>query len=126
MLKLFYIRKKARIIIPIFLVIVICFLTNTTINQHFHKLSSGLIVKHAHPFNRGNTGKPFQEHHHSSSELILLDQISNTVFRIYLYLLFFAPLLLVDEIANSPFIITFKDPDLYFLKNYHAPPDNSY
>jgi len=126
MLKLLHLRKISRVIIPIFLVIVICFLTNTTINQHFHKLSSGLIVKHAHPFDRGNTGKPFQEHHHSSSELILLEQISNTVFWIYLFLLLLPPLLLLDEITNSPLVITFKNPDLYFLKNYHAPPDNSY
>jgi len=125
-LKLLHLRKIARIIIPVFLVVVICFLTNTTINQHFHKLSSGFIVKHSHPFDRGNTGKPFQEHHHSSSELIFLDKMSNTVFWIYLFILFLISLLLVNKIANSPLVITFKKPDLYFLKNYHAPPEVSY
>ena len=122
-----HLRKISRIIIPVFLVIVICFLTNTTINRHFHKLSSGLVINHAHPFNnKGNTGKPFQEHHHTSSELILLEQISNTVFWIYLFVLFLTPLLPVYEITNSPLVITFKNHDLYFLKNYHAPPVTSY
>jgi len=123
---LLYLRKIARIIIPIFLVIVICFLTNTTINQHFHKCSSGLVIKHAHPFDKGNTGKPTQEHNHTSSELFLLEQISNTVFWIYLFFIFLALLLFIDEIINFAPVITFKNSDLYFLRNYHAPPDNSY
>jgi hypothetical protein len=119
-------RKISRIIIPIFLVIVVCYLTNSTINQHLHKLSSGLVVQHSHPFDKGNTGTPFQKHHHTSSELLLLDKISSTVFWIYLFILFFIPLLLADKITNSPLVITFKNPDLYFLRNYHAPPENSY
>jgi hypothetical protein len=121
-----YLRKIARVIIPIFLVVVICYLTNATINQHFHKLSSGLIVIHAHPFEKGNTGKPFQEHHHTSSELILLGQISTTIFWVYLFLIFFATLFFVYEIKDYPLFIIFKNPDLYFLKNYHAPPGISY
>jgi hypothetical protein len=119
-------RKTARFIIPIFLVVVICFITNTTINQHFHKLPSGLVIVHAHPFNKENDGKPFQEHHHTSSELIILDQMFNTVFWIYLFTIFLAPLLFVYKIANYPLVITFKNPDLYFLRNYHAPPETSY
>lgn len=121
-----YIRKMARIIIPVFLIVVICFLTNATINQHFHKLSSGLVVKHAHPFDRENTGSPFQEHHHSSSELLLLEFMSTTVFWIYLVIILIAPLLFVHEIQNSRLAVIFNNPDLYFLRNYHAPPEPSY
>jgi hypothetical protein len=107
-------------------VIVLCSLTNATINQHFHKLSSGEIIEHAHPFKKGNTGNPFQEHNHTSEELILLAQISNPVLLICLFLMFLAPLLIYSEVRNAPLIITFKNPDLYFLKNYHAPPVVSY
>lgn len=120
------VRKIARVIIPIFLVTVICYLTNATINQHYHKLSSGLVVKHAHPYDKDDTGKPFQDHHHSSSELILLDQISNVFFRIFLFFILLAPLLFVIEIKTIPPVTTFKNPDLYFLRNYHAPPGSSY
>lgn len=124
--ELLQVRKIARVIIPILLVIVICYVANATINQHFHKLSSGLVVKHAHPYDKGDTGKPFQDHHHSTSELVLLDQISNVFFRIHLFFLLLAPLLFIIEITTLPIITTFKNPDLYFLKNYHAPPETSY
>lgn len=121
-----HIRKMARIIIPVFLIVVIFFLTNETINQHFHKLSSGQVVKHAHPFERDSTGNPFQEHHHSSSELLLLEFMSGTVFWIYLAIILIAPLFFAHEIQNSRFAVIFRNPDLYFLRNYHAPPEPSY
>ncbi|MCU0473777.1 MAG: hypothetical protein MUC93_10500 [Bacteroidales bacterium] len=120
------VRNIARIIVPVLLAVTLCFLTNTTINQHFHKLSSGIVIKHAHPFDKENTGNPFQKHQHSSSELVLLDQMYNTVFWIYLSILFLTPLLFENEITNSPFVITLKNPDFYFLRNYHAPPAYSY
>ncbi|OFY66853.1 MAG: hypothetical protein A2Y71_11605 [Bacteroidetes bacterium RBG_13_42_15] len=120
------VRNIARIIVPVLLAVTLCFLTNTTINQHFHRLSSGIVVKHAHPFDKENTGKPFQEHQHSSSELVLLDQMYNTVFWIYLFILFLIPLLVENEIINFPLVSIFKNPDLYFLRNYRAPPVYSY
>jgi len=125
-LKLSHLRKTARVIIPVFLVVVICFLTNTTINRHFHKLSSGFVITHAHPLEKGNYGKPFQDHNHTSSELIILEHISNSVFWIYLFIMFLAPLLFIYAILNFPLFITFKNPDLYFIKNYRAPPEITY
>ena len=119
-------KKTARIIIPVFLIIVFSFLTNNIVNQHFHKLSSGQIVKHAHPYNEENSGTPFQKHHHSSSELLFLEQMSNTVFWVCLFFAFMAMLFITAEIQNTPLVIAFKLPDLFFLKNYHAPPETSY
>ena len=119
-------RKISRILIPLFLVVVVCFLTNATINQHYHKLSSGLVIKHAHPFNKESTGQPFQEHRHSSSELILLDQASHIFFRIYLFLIFFITLFATHEIINSRVVLSYGNRDFYFLNNYHAPPETSY
>lgn len=85
-----------------------------------------MVVKHAHPYDKENAGKPFQEHPHTSSEFVLLEQIFNTVFWICLFFMFLAPLLSVIDIKTFPLIIAFKNPDLYFLKNYHAPPETSY
>jgi hypothetical protein len=107
-------------------VVVLCFLTNTTLNQHFHKLSSGFVISHAHPFDKGNAGKPFQDHHHTSLELIILEQLSHTVFWIYLFFIILAPLLVEYKKIKFPLFIIFKNPDLYFLKNYHAPPEIAY
>ncbi|MBN2864282.1 MAG: hypothetical protein JXN62_14030 [Bacteroidales bacterium] len=119
-------RKISRILIPLFLLVVVCFLTNTTLNQHYHKLSSGLVIKHAHPFNKENAGQPFQEHQHSSSELILLDQASHIFFRIYLFIIFLIALVATHEIINSKVVLSYRNRDFYFLNNYHAPPEASY
>jgi hypothetical protein len=119
-------RKIARFIVPVFLLVVICFITNTTINQHYHKLACGIVVKHAHPFSKSNPDKPFQDHQHSSSELLLLDQMSNTIFWIYLFVFLQFPLKILFEIIRYPLVILFKNQELYFLRNYHAPPESSY
>jgi hypothetical protein len=97
-----------------------------TINQHYHRLSSGIIIIHAHPYDKGKVNEPFQKHHHTSSELVLLEQMFNTVFWICLFIIFPAALLFVIGITSSPLVVTFKNPSLYFLRNYHAPPYNSY
>jgi hypothetical protein len=120
------VRNIAKIIIPVLLVGVICFLTNSTINQHFHKLSSGIILKHSHPFNKENTGKPFQEHHHTSSELVILDQLSNIVFWVYLFCIFPVPVLVAYNIKRIVPVPVFKNPDHYFTLSNRAPPAFTY
>jgi hypothetical protein len=117
-------RKISQVIVPVFLVVVFCYLANSTVNQHFHKLSSGMVIEHAHPFKKENTGSPFQQHHHTSSELLILGQISISFFWIYLFFNFLFGLFCVYRTIIAPLLITFKNPDLYFLKNYHAPPLN--
>lgn len=121
-----HVRKISRFIIPVLLVVVFCFVSNATLNQHYHKLSSGLVVKHAHPFDKGDIGNPFQEHQHSTSEFYLLEQISNIVFWIYLFIFLIASCLLTGEIIIFPLLITHKKRDIYFLKHYRAPPCTSY
>jgi hypothetical protein len=121
-----HLRRIAKVIIPIFLVIAVCALTNETINQHFHKLPSGEIIRHAHPFKKSNTGTPFQNHHHNASELVLLDLISNIVIRIQFFLLILTPLLFLIAITTFPLFVSFRSSDLYFSLNYHAPPEASY
>ncbi|NLN31083.1 MAG: hypothetical protein GX158_07625, partial [Bacteroidales bacterium] len=101
---------------------IIGYITNATINQHSHKLSSGVVVIHSHPFSKSSTGTPFHDHNHSHEELILLNQISASLFRIYLFIVILnisAGVLLVKNhiCRTSP-----KVSDLFFLRNYHAPP----
>jgi len=115
-------RNIARVIVPVLLMVAFCFITNATINQHFHKLSSGIVVKHAHPFEKEGTGKPFQEHHHNQAELVYLELTSNSAFRIYLFIILLIPLLFLFEITRPLLVGTYNIPELYFLENYHAPP----
>jgi hypothetical protein len=119
-------RCITKVIIPIFLIIAVCALTNETINQHFHKLSTGEIIKHAHPYKKTNTGTPFQNHHHNASELVLLDLISNIVVRIQFFISILTPLLFLIAITTFPLVVSFRSSDLYFSLNYHAPPEASY
>ena len=110
---------------PVFMLVVILYLANATVNQHMHMLDSGMVVNHAHPYEKQTPAKPSEGHHHTSSELILLDQISSNAFWIYLFILLVSPIFF----TFSAFIIRgmslLKHPDLYFLKNYHAPPETS-
>lgn len=120
---MFRLRKISKILIPAFLVIILCYVANATMNQHYHKLSSGVILSHAHPYqNSDNTGIPFKDHSHSSAEFIFLEKISITVFWIYLIILFLTPLLFIFKTPAVPVIIYFRKRYLYFLRNYHAPP----
>jgi len=122
--RLLQIRKTALTIIPVFLLVVIFSLTNATINQHLHKLTSGIIIKHAHPFDRENTGRPFQEHRHTTDEYIILEQISNIVFWIYLFILLLPLSLFIRKAPDFHLVVIFKNPNLFFLRNYHAPPES--
>jgi hypothetical protein len=72
---------------PVFMLVIMIYLANATVNQHFHQLDSGMMIKHAHPFENKKPDNPFEKHHHTSSELVLLDQISSNAFWIYLYIL---------------------------------------
>jgi uncharacterized membrane protein SpoIIM required for sporulation len=121
-----YFRKIARFIIPVMILTVLCFVLNSNLNQHYHKLASGSIVKHAHPYKKENSGVPFQSHNHSSFEFLLLDNISIALFTFIFFLL---TLTLFPRFLNNayfPILEIYKPTDLYFLKNYHAPPATRY
>jgi len=112
-------RKAALILMPFFVAVLLLYTTNSTINQHCHTFSSGITLKHAHPFsNGGNKG----EHSHTTTEYLILDHISVTIFflSIIIFLLMGgAPFVL----KRNPITVNCKVcPDLFFLNNYHAPP----
>jgi hypothetical protein len=108
---------------PVFLLIVFCYVANATINQHYHKLSSGIILSHAHPYqNSDDAGVPFKNHTHSRAEFIFLEQISTTVFWIYLFIVLLIPSLFIFKTVPVPVVIFIRKRFLYFLRNYHAPP----
>lgn len=55
-------------------------LLNGIVFRHAHKLSSGKIITHAHPYKSANSNSPFQPNDHTSNEIFLLDAFSNAVF----------------------------------------------
>jgi hypothetical protein len=56
------------------LVSVMWLFTNSLVNRHSHRLPSGIIVEHAHPFSSNQT--PVQQHSHTDKEYFYFDQIS--------------------------------------------------
>ncbi len=119
------IRNIARVILPVFLLSILLYLANATVNQHMHMLDSGIVVNHAHPFEKPNPAKPSEGHHHTSTELILLNQISANAFWIYLFILLLSPIFFTFSAFIIRKLAASSQPDLYFLRNYHAPPETS-
>ena len=62
-----------------FLVVFTLMLLNGVVFRHSHKLSSGKIITHAHPYKPvGNV--PYQPNNHTTNELYVLDLVSNAHF----------------------------------------------
>lgn len=125
-IRVLLIRKIARFLVPALLVITFCCLANNIVNQHIHTLSSGIVIKHAHPVKHGNIGNPWKDHKHTPSQLIILDHLFNIIFLICLSFVF---IFLVHKELREYKISCFSTPKkryLYYLLNYHAPPSCSY
>ncbi len=52
-------------------------LFNNSVNRHFHQLPNGIMVEHAHPYSKGTSSadSPYQKHHHSDLEYLILDMV---------------------------------------------------
>ncbi len=50
---------------------------NNAVNWHYHQLPNGIVVEHAHPYSKtpASPGTPFEKHHHSDFEYLILDLI---------------------------------------------------
>jgi ABC-type amino acid transport system permease subunit len=56
------------------LISVMWLFTNSLVNRHSHRLPSGIIIEHAHPFSSNQT--PIQQHSHTDKEYFYFDQIT--------------------------------------------------
>ena len=96
---------------------------NQATNWHFHKLSDGTLVKHAHPYKKGTSETtPFQKHQHTAKELLLLHLITQ--------LLVFVSVLIAFLRISFSIITTFSLPTrvdlskllLQQIRSWRAPP----
>ncbi|MFA8451339.1 MAG: hypothetical protein ACEPOW_11660 [Bacteroidales bacterium] len=68
-----------KIVSSILLPIMLLLSWNTVSNWHYHILSSGEIVKHAHPFKKSsNNSNPIKSHTHSQCEFCNLNHLSHS------------------------------------------------
>lgn len=68
----FNLLKEAAVLV--LLVSVMWLFTNSLVNRHSHRLPSGIIIEHAHPFSSNQT--PVQQHSHTDKEYFYFDQIT--------------------------------------------------
>ena len=96
---------------------------NLSINGHYHKLYNGEIVYHCHPFQHNESNNsPFEDHHHTKVQYLILSQISNPVALLSIFLVLLGLILhSYKEIRISRDLkLTLKK---YFnTGNYRAPP----
>ncbi len=76
---------------------------NQVANWHFHKLPSGYIVEHAHPYSKSQkSDSNFPKHSHTELELIVLAILYTTVSLLVLVIPFaFAGQFIVKEVVTQ-------------------------
>jgi hypothetical protein len=109
------IPKIRQIIAQGFLVIFTLMLLNGIVFRHAHKLSSGKIITHAHPYKSSNSNSPFQPNDHTNNELFLLDTFSNAPFVGLTLTVALAAVIKSIQIISTPLL------SFYLLTAYHKP-----
>ena len=58
----------------ILIVFVMALFFNNAVNWHYHRLPSGLVVEHAHPYSKSpfSADSPFARHNHTDFEFLVL------------------------------------------------------
>ena len=100
---------------------------NQLSNWHYHMLSNGMMVKHAHPYNKAeNPGSPLSNHTHSDFEFLLFGQLSN-ISLILFFLLFtlFSAGIFSRKLLISKYPFPFLTQCYLSLNFLRAPPCNS-
>ncbi|MBU8893520.1 MAG: hypothetical protein KOO66_12130 [Bacteroidales bacterium] len=99
---------------------------NSVYYRHLHESSSGLIISHAHPYDKVTdrcSNVPYASHNHTEEEFVLYDIISNTILPV-LVALFVSLLLFYKLIAENRFVLqeNIYYSDYYLLQQYRGPP----
>ncbi|RCR66484.1 hypothetical protein [Larkinella punicea] len=70
-----YRRKIARVLLILFSLMMV----NSVVFRHAHKLASGRIIVHAHPF-KPVGDSPYQPNTHTTNELVWLENFTNLLY----------------------------------------------
>jgi len=110
------VKRNKFIFITILLPAIFCLYFNQAFNGHYHKLSNGEIIYHAHPYQHQNNNKsPFENHRHSKPKYIILALLSSP------FVLFGAFLVLISPLTIPFKIIGYKPNRLFSSYKYHYP-----
>lgn len=71
-----YFNFLACLLVPL----VLALFFNQSSFWHYHVLHNGMVVEHSHPFKNDKTPyTPFQNHHHSESDFLVLAQLTQVL-----------------------------------------------
>jgi len=110
---------KIKIIATLMLLITGMLILNKAIYLHSHRMDTGVVITHSHPYNKSNDTQPYKSHFHSEAELVFLENTKLFYPVLILYLLFIFPVTVIKYIESksiNPEIIRMGCAD------YRAPP----
>jgi len=116
-------NKIKKIIALVIMPLILLYLINSISNWHYHKLSTGQVICHSHPYHTESDGNiPFQSHPHTDAEYLILTLLSNP-----LVIAFMVLLVLSLNLPRIPEIRTLYIQPKYckevlFIPNGRAPP----
>lgn len=120
-------HKIVKKIILLILLPAICWLFfNAVYYRHFHQLSTGITISHAHPYDKSENcaSNPFASHNHTEDEFIIYDVISNTILLIVISS-FIALSLFEILLKQYRFKLqeNFNNSYPYLINDYRGPPN---
>mgnify|MGYP006286896655 FL=1 len=124
-----YFLHLRRHIISLLLIPLIAGVTfNAIKNGHFHKLWDGEVIYHSHPYKKDTSppDSPFQKHHHSPSEYLLLHQITHEPFLPANELSFLDAPVIDKKVQQPVYIIHHFESLSYLYSSPRAPPFEAY
>lgn len=97
--------------------------TNSVINWHYHQLYNGILIKHAHPYEKQSTDKILvQSHHHSNVKLVFLDLLCNPLVLLAVFFFSIGKFLSYSTLRKNIFNLPVPIRKFYNIPDYHAPP----
>ena len=118
-----FVRKYKLVFLTVLLPAIFCLYFNQAFNGHYHKLSNGEIVYHAHPFqHQSNNKSPFENHRHSESGYAILALLSNPFVLLSVFLVLISPLTIPLKIIGYKPNRLFSSYNYQYSNVYRGPP----
>ncbi len=119
-----FVKRNKLVFLTILLPAIFCLYFNQAFNGHYHKLSNGEIVYHAHPFqHQNNNESPFENHRHSESEYIILTLLSNPFVLLGAFLVLISPLTIHLKIIGYKPNRLFSSYKYQYSNVFRGPPE---
>lgn len=122
-MKFFRLNFVVKFLSLISLSILLLNIVNQSLYVHSHKLETGEIVTHAHPFDQQNDNSPIKSHKHTSLEYLVLRSFS--IFMLSEILVVIAALVIVAFIKNYGLKTVINQFHFYYKQNKSPPFLNS-